>query len=119
MRALPAVPVDDFAGRPAAGPDVRPQRPVGGIAQADRVDGEVAVGVSQDPLCLLLVKDWQPADRTGERMGSWLAGARKAAVTSDLLIVLTYKLGVRAVRAHGRFRATEIGQPHPEANAGF
>jgi len=39
--ALPAVPVDDLVEGPTVGPGERPERPVGRVAQADQVDGEI------------------------------------------------------------------------------
>jgi len=60
-RGLPVVPVHDLIEWPTVRPAERAERAVGGIAQADHVYGEVAVGESQHPPRLLLVADGRMA----------------------------------------------------------
>jgi DNA-binding SARP family transcriptional activator len=64
--ALPVIPVHDVVEGAAVGPDERPQRPVGRVAQADQVDGEVAAGEPQHPLRLLLVGNRRVAGADAE-----------------------------------------------------
>ena len=54
---LPAVPVHNLVERSPVGPDQRTQRPVGGIAQTDQEEAQVAVRKAEHALRLRLIGD--------------------------------------------------------------
>src|SRR3954453_16769180 len=56
-RGLPATPVHDVVEGAAVGVLHRAQRPVGGVAEAEQIGAEVAVGEAEPPLRLLLISD--------------------------------------------------------------